>query len=163
MRVETIFGGPPCRCSLTPRVSPSRAPVLSFAHYFQAPATQSNPLHLIGVLLPIRNSLAPDFRTIQNTQELGLAGFQFDLLPIFTRQWHSPANFQLRRLSERKNGCEGDRRSVWPGFTWNKKTFVLRLMGKFGSIEGTISFYELLKSYRDLFQMFMYQACSHPI
>ena len=27
------------------RVSPSRAPVLSFAHYFQAPATQSNLLH----------------------------------------------------------------------------------------------------------------------
>ena len=26
----------------TPRVSPSRAPVLSFAHYFQAPATQAN-------------------------------------------------------------------------------------------------------------------------
>ena len=25
----------------TPRVSPSRAPVLSFAHYFQAPATQA--------------------------------------------------------------------------------------------------------------------------
>ena len=25
--------------SLTPRVSPSRASVLSFAHYFQAPAT----------------------------------------------------------------------------------------------------------------------------
>ena len=92
MRVETIFGGLPCRRSLTPRVSPSRAPVFSFTHYFQAPATQSNLLHLIGVLLPIRNSLAPDFRTIQNTHELGLAGFQFDLLPIFTRQWHSPAN-----------------------------------------------------------------------
>ena len=29
------------RRSLTPRVSPSRAPVLSFAHYFQAPATQA--------------------------------------------------------------------------------------------------------------------------
>ena len=27
--------------SLTPRVSPSRAPVLSFAHYFQAPFTQA--------------------------------------------------------------------------------------------------------------------------
>ena len=27
--------------SVTPRVSPSRAPVLSFAHYFQAPATQA--------------------------------------------------------------------------------------------------------------------------
>ena len=27
---------------ITPRVSPSRAPVLSFAHYFQAPATQAN-------------------------------------------------------------------------------------------------------------------------
>ena len=27
--------------SLTPHVSPSRAPVLSFAHYFQAPATQA--------------------------------------------------------------------------------------------------------------------------
>ena len=38
---KTIFGGLPCRRSLTPRVSPSRAPVLSFAHYFQAPATQA--------------------------------------------------------------------------------------------------------------------------
>ena len=28
--------------TLTPRVSPSRAPVFSFAHYFQAPATQPN-------------------------------------------------------------------------------------------------------------------------
>ena len=27
--------------SLSPRVSPSRAPVLSWAHYFQAPATQA--------------------------------------------------------------------------------------------------------------------------
>ena len=26
---------------LTPRVSPSREPVLSFTHYFQAPATQA--------------------------------------------------------------------------------------------------------------------------
>ena len=30
------------RSSFTSRVSPSRAPVLSFAHYFQAPATQAN-------------------------------------------------------------------------------------------------------------------------
>ena len=29
--------------TLTPRVSPSRAPVLSFAHYFQGPATQASP------------------------------------------------------------------------------------------------------------------------
>ena len=29
------------RRGLTPRVSPSRAPVLSFAHFFQAPATQA--------------------------------------------------------------------------------------------------------------------------
>ena len=29
------------RGDLTPRVSPSRAPVLSFAHHFQAPATQA--------------------------------------------------------------------------------------------------------------------------
>ena len=27
---------------ITPRVSPSRAPVLSFAHYFEAPATQAD-------------------------------------------------------------------------------------------------------------------------
>ena len=32
VRVETIFGGLPCRRSLSPRVSPSRAPVLSCAH-----------------------------------------------------------------------------------------------------------------------------------
>ena len=30
--------------SLTPCVSPSRAPVLSFARYFQAPATQANSI-----------------------------------------------------------------------------------------------------------------------
>ena len=41
VRVETIFGGLPCRRSITPCVSPSRASVLSFAHYFQAPATQA--------------------------------------------------------------------------------------------------------------------------
>ena len=41
VRVETIFGGLPCRRSLTPRVSQTRAPVLSFTHYFQAPATQA--------------------------------------------------------------------------------------------------------------------------
>ena len=41
VRVETIFGGLPCRRSVTPCVSPSRAPVLSFARYFQAPATQA--------------------------------------------------------------------------------------------------------------------------
>ena len=36
-----IVGGLPCRRSLTPPVFPSRVPVLSFAHYFQAPATQA--------------------------------------------------------------------------------------------------------------------------
>ena len=41
VRVETIFRGLPCRRSLTPCVSPSHAPVLSFARYFQAPATQA--------------------------------------------------------------------------------------------------------------------------
>ena len=34
-------GGGDRESSLTPRVSPSRAPVLSFTHYFQAPATQA--------------------------------------------------------------------------------------------------------------------------
>ena len=38
---ETIFGGLPCRRSLFPRVSPSRAPVFPCAHYYQAPATQA--------------------------------------------------------------------------------------------------------------------------
>ena len=70
VRVEMIFGGLPCRRSLTPRVSPSRVPVLSFAHYFQGPATQAmwkrNPGFLesgiprkIGIRNPggIRNSL----------------------------------------------------------------------------------------------------------
>ena len=41
VRVKTIFGGLPCRRSLTLGVSPSRAPVLSCAHNFQAPATQA--------------------------------------------------------------------------------------------------------------------------
>ena len=49
MRVETIFGGLPCRRSLTPRVSPSRAPVLSFVHYFQAPATQAIIWIILGI------------------------------------------------------------------------------------------------------------------
>ena len=38
---ETIFGGLPCRRSLSPRVSPSRAPVFCCVHHFQAPATQA--------------------------------------------------------------------------------------------------------------------------
>ena len=38
---ETIFVSLPGRPSLSPRVSPSRALVLSCAHYFQAPATQA--------------------------------------------------------------------------------------------------------------------------
>ena len=33
---------------LTLRVSPSRAPVLSFTHYFQAPATQASPGNFSG-------------------------------------------------------------------------------------------------------------------
>ena len=35
------FRGPSGRRSLSPRVSPSRAPFFSCAHYFQAPATQA--------------------------------------------------------------------------------------------------------------------------
>ena len=35
------------RGSLTSRVSPSRAPVLSFAHYLRAPATQANKIRTI--------------------------------------------------------------------------------------------------------------------
>ena len=34
--------GLPGRLSLSPLVSPSRALVLSYAHYFQAPATQAS-------------------------------------------------------------------------------------------------------------------------
>ena len=45
MRVETIFVGLPSRRSLSLRVSPSRAPVLSCAHYFQATATQAMTFH----------------------------------------------------------------------------------------------------------------------
>ena len=37
-----MFGGLPCRRSLSPRMSPSSAPVFSCAHYFQAPATQAS-------------------------------------------------------------------------------------------------------------------------
>ena len=33
------------RSSLSPRVSPSRAPIFSCAHYFQAPVTQASKLH----------------------------------------------------------------------------------------------------------------------
>ena len=42
IREGAIFGGLPCRRFLSPRVSSSRAPVFSCAHYFQAPATQAN-------------------------------------------------------------------------------------------------------------------------
>ena len=35
------FRGRPCRRSLSPRVSPSRAPVFFCAYYFQAPAAQT--------------------------------------------------------------------------------------------------------------------------
>ena len=42
--------------TLTPRVSPSRAPVLSFSHYFQAPATQPNlPLKF----MPLSHTVEP--------------------------------------------------------------------------------------------------------
>ena len=59
----TIFGGLPCRRSLTPCVSPSRAPVLSFARYFQAPATQATvgiqPGAHNGLLIQTMSSVAP--------------------------------------------------------------------------------------------------------
>ena len=40
--MKRFFGGLLCRRSLTLCVSPLRAPILSFAHYFQAPATQAS-------------------------------------------------------------------------------------------------------------------------
>ena len=43
---ECEFVGLPGRCSLSPRVSPSRAVVLSCAHCFQAAATQATMLPL---------------------------------------------------------------------------------------------------------------------
>ena len=48
---ETIFGCLPCRRYLSPRVSPSRAPVFSCAHYFQAPATQAINFQVFFCLL----------------------------------------------------------------------------------------------------------------
>ena len=44
--VENDFWGLPGRCSLTPHMSPSRAPILSCTHYFQVPATQARSLDL---------------------------------------------------------------------------------------------------------------------
>ena len=47
MRLELVGtrkNGRPRGSSLTSRVSPSRAPVLSFAHYFRAPARQANKI-----------------------------------------------------------------------------------------------------------------------
>ena len=41
-----ILGGLPGRRSLSPRLSPSRTPVFSCAHYFQAPATQVNTAYV---------------------------------------------------------------------------------------------------------------------
>ena len=38
---QAIFGCLPGKRSLSPRVPPSRAPVFSCPHYFQAPATQA--------------------------------------------------------------------------------------------------------------------------
>ena len=52
---ETIFGGLPCRRYLSPCVSPSRAPVFSFAHYFQAPATQAINFKVFFVYCCFRN------------------------------------------------------------------------------------------------------------
>ena len=45
------------RSSLSPRVSPFRAPVFSYAHYFQAPATQAILLYICrgNVFLHYRN------------------------------------------------------------------------------------------------------------
>ena len=52
IRLETIFVGLPGRRSLSPRVSPSCAPVLSCAHYIQAPATQADGPYLNSTLVP---------------------------------------------------------------------------------------------------------------
>ena len=40
-RLEVVGTRKNGRARRTPHVSPSRGPVLSFAHYFQAPATQA--------------------------------------------------------------------------------------------------------------------------
>ena len=64
------------------------------------------PLHLIDVLPPLsqssETSVRLDFRPIQTTQELGLAGFQFDfwidLLPIFARLWPPKYYYNYTRL-----------------------------------------------------------------
>ena len=50
------------RKRLTPRVSPSGAPVLSFAHYFQAPVTQASFLFVCLVFFFIRLSVSVDAR-----------------------------------------------------------------------------------------------------
>ena len=53
-------GALPCRRSLTPRVPPSRAPVLSFAHYFQVPARHLGRLNATGKgLLGVIRTLWP--------------------------------------------------------------------------------------------------------
>ena len=73
--VETVFVGLPGKRSLSPRVSLSRAPVLSCAHYFQAPASRlsahSQSLflrhHLSGALISatlISIVLAPNLHTL---------------------------------------------------------------------------------------------------
>ena len=41
--------------SLSPRVSPSRAPVFSCAHYFQAPATQAKEIFATFVKFKVRD------------------------------------------------------------------------------------------------------------
>ena len=49
--VRNDFGGLLCRRFLSPRVSPSRAPVFSCAHYFQAPAMQANKRSKIDLVV----------------------------------------------------------------------------------------------------------------
>ena len=44
-------------CSLSPRVSPSRAPVLSCTHYFQAPAKQATSDSIILQIIRTPNTI----------------------------------------------------------------------------------------------------------
>ena len=46
---ENDFCGLSKQVSLSPRVSSSRTPVFSCAHYFQAPATQARSLQIIAI------------------------------------------------------------------------------------------------------------------
>ena len=98
------------------------------------------PLHLIDVLPPLsqsETSVRLDFRPIQTTQELGLAGFQFDfwidLLPIFARLWPPKYYYNCTRLLiPPATQAREHHYPIWPSFDLSNAQNVTTRVHLFG-------------------------------